>query len=1091
MPYLRRIILLLLVLMCSTSLYAGFIKSFRSINILSQNYGYYLPSQKPDSAVAYFINSVWTDPWKINYWKSNEGNKIVIDSFIGVQKILFFRCFYKNALGIVYKYIDVAIKGETLAEGIKADAATNNIEFSRYYKSGSLLSRYMLVQQFTREEETSRNSISGARLTHDSLWYNLKPEFVKQGIEKVYYENGALRIERRYNANILADSTYTEYFNNGIVRKVYEIHNGKIDGELKKYNEQGKLVSSIAYKKGDKVESLLKSDKTNVTLKAFLFGLDSYSPFSGERWADSSARYIDLKSCVNDVNLLTGALVKGQDFAENNITKITNDYATREGVLSAFELFIGTLNKGDIAFIHFSGHGTYRYKDEENKKDPELLIPCRDVYQASKNRFDKGYIKQDELQSFFNSIKSKLGFAGQLYISMDVSHSGYFIPDNEKDAENSNVKQSSFRGESNNMLINLARQPGAPIFIYTATSKDQFGMESRDENNKAYGTYSYKMAKILMNPIILNTGEFYESIKDSVMAAVSNRQSPQYFATENQFLFESTARASNNSVSLPIIIPSGKSFVVSVGISDYVSSKKSNLRFQNATADASAYSAYFAQKFSELGVNNLQSFTGKELLNRTACKDSILAAINMAISNTHPEDYFIFNFSGYCKPLPDSLGKMVTYFVPHGLKDISDDKEIRKEGISLTQLKDLLQLIPANNQLFITEAGSTADFQREFIQALMETSPSLAALSNKNRIFIIPKNSGLDNYNCKNRVIEHGPINYYVTNLNDGLNIFGLFERGLYADAIKFALAKSETDCDYFRTSYFDIFFEKDFVSDLKYFLPEEVMQSRGIGIIQKEKEVMASFVGKKYALVVGTDNYTGKPDWKNLANPVYDAREVAGLLKNNFGYETILLEDASADTVYKHILQLSATLAKNDQLIVYMAGHGDYDETLFDDGFLVCSNSKPLAADPYRNSYIQYSKLSRMINKLPAQQILMVLDVCFGGTFDERVARNTGRNKEDSYKDIGSEKFFIEKMKKKTRLYLTSGGKKEVPDGYKGKHSPFAVRLMQALGGKGGAAGILTASDLFQFVQKLPSGPMIGSFGDDELGSEFVMMAK
>jgi hypothetical protein len=176
---------------------------------------------------------------------------------------------------------------------------------------------------------------------------------------------------------------------------------------------------------------------------------------------------------------------------------------------------------------------------------------------------------------------------------------------------------------------------------------------------------------------------------------------------------------------------------------------------------------------------------------------------------------------------------------------------------------------------------------------------------------------------------------------------------------------------------------------------------------------------------------------------------------------------------------------------MIYIAGHGAYDERLFDDGFIVCANSKPEKDDPYRNSYIQYSKLSRMINKLPSRQILMVLDVCFGATFDERVARNKSRSKSNEYTDLSAENYLAEKLKVKTRLYLTSGGVKEVPNGYKGNHSPFAQRFLQCLQTKGGSAKILTATDFFQFVKMLPSGPRIGSFGDDELGSEFIMLAK
>ena len=391
--------------------------------------------------------------------------------------------------------------------------------------------------------------------------------------------------------------------------------------------------------------------------------------------------------------------------------------------------------------------------------------------------------------------------------------------------------------------------------------------------------------------------------------------------------------------------------------------------------------------------------------------------------------------------------------------------------------------------MFITEAGSTDAFQKEFIQALIETSPTIAALSNKNRIFMVPRSSGLDKFYCNNLPVEHGPLNYYITNLISDLNLFGLFENGVYADAIKYAINKKEIDCDYFKSGYFDIFFEKDYIKDLQYFLPAEVMQSRGAIGTNQVREALAAGNSKRYALVMGTNKYDGKPDWNDLNNPALDAEDIAKELKEGFGYDVKLLIDNPIDSFYAHISYLSQVLRKNDQLIIYVAGHGDFDSVLLDDGFIVCKNSKPVKEDPYRNTYIQYSKMEKMVNRLPANQILMVLDVCFGGTFDERVAKNQGRDKATDYNDISDKSFFAKMLMKKTRLYLISGGKEVVPDGYKGKHSPFALRLLQALQGRGGSSKIITASDLKKFVERLPSGPLIGSFGDDEVSSEFILL--
>jgi hypothetical protein len=604
---------------------------------------------------------------------------------------------------------------------------------------------------------------------------------------------------------------------------------------------------------------------------------------------------------------------------------------------------------------------------------------------------------------------------------------------------------------------------------------------------KPFGAYSLSLIKVLEEDEATTIPDLFNAINERIIRA-RKRQDPQYYSNFNQLLFESTLFSTNtNPASLPDLVQTGNAFIISTGISKYKGTSINNLRFTNCVSDAVAYHNFFANQYNKMaGGKRANTFL---LTEDQANKDDILKSINEAISNSKAEDYFIFNFSGYCRPLKDSSGKQVTYFVPYGLKNISDTNEIKKSGISLTQLKDLLQLIPANNQLFITEAGSTNDFQKEFIQALIETSPSIASLSNKNRVFLVPRSSGLDKFYCNNMPVEHGPLNYYITSLGNELNLFGLFEGGVYADAVKFAIGKKEMDCDYFKSGYFDIFFERDYVKDLKYFLPEELMQSRGIILNQEAKEVLEAGNSKRYALIVGTDKYEGKPLWKDLNNPVLDAGKIADELETGFGYKVKRLMDKPIDSFYSYIAYLSTILNQSDQLVIFVAGHGDFDDALFDDGFIVCRDSKVADKDPYRNTYIQYSKLSRMVNKLPANQILMVLDVCFGGTFDERVARNEARTKSTDYDNLTNSDFFAKKLQLKTRLYLTSGGKREVPDGYKGLHSPFALKLLEALQTRGGSSRLLTAKDLHKFVERLPSGPLLGSFGDNAIGSEFLLL--
>ncbi len=1081
MRYFKNLVIVIFILASYGDVKAGaIVPRATSITVLKENYKYYAGSQKPDSVEAYFLKDQYPDTVYTKALKIGQLNKKYIDAQVNNNNIIFFVCFYKSPLGSVYKYIAISVKGNILLEASLLDAANKIIEMQRFYQSGAVLSRTQYVQIYKDSK--------GEKLG-DSLWYNPNSKLIKQGKDIVYYGNGSLRIERQYQKGIIKDTTYAEFYPDGKIYKTFTIQGGQLTGIYKAINEKGIVTESELYEHGKIVKTILTNKQINDNKKAFLFGSGKFSPYSD--WPAISAS--------NDISLLQSTL-EGKGFESQNIYVESDSHIAKTGIIKSFQHFVNSINKGDIAFIHFSGNGAVYRSDTSSS----LFIP---LYNSRKPEYHgkmtktvsdsllqeaiRTYLTQQDLQTFLNELKSKVGPAGQLYLSLDVSHAGYLLsgPDSTKESLN----KTTFRGEKNDILFNLAKQTGAPTFIYTASKKDEDDQETFDvTTGQSYGSLTYSLCQNISNPLVENTTELYEAVRDSIAKNLTP-QTPGYLSAETQFLFENNEDAVLDKTGvLPAIKLSGNAFVLSVGVSQYYYSGNSQLSFKNSANDAASYTAYFNSQFKDLTTDSGQNkLTSVLLQNQTATKANIEDAINKAIANTKADDYFIFNFSGYCKPLPDSTGKMTTWFVPYGLTDINDDKEIRQKGISLDTLKGLLQFIPANNQLFITEAGATKDFQREFIRALIETSPTIATLSPKNRIFIVPTSSGFDNCNCNNLTIEQGPINYYLTNLNGSLNVFGLFDGGVYADAIKFDLFKTEAGCNDFKTGYFDVFFEKDFINDLKYFLPEDLMKSRGATIMEDDRKTVASSLSNKYALVVGTDNYEGKPDWQNLDNPVYDASEIAASLKNNFGFNVTLLKDAVADSIYEHILEFSKQLKPSDQVIIYIGGHGDYDEKLFDDGFIVCRNSKPVKQDPYRNTYIQYSKLSRMVNRLPAQQVIIVLDVCFGGVFDERVARNKSRDKNETYEDLGTADYFAAKMKLKTRVLLTSGGKNSVPDGLRQHHSPFALRLLAVLATKGGTGKILTSSDLYEYVKKLPSGPLIGSFGDDQSGSEFVLLAK
>jgi hypothetical protein len=238
----------------------------------------------------------------------------------------------------------------------------------------------------------------------------------------------------------------------------------------------------------------------------------------------------------------------------------------------------------------------------------------------------------------------------------------------------------------------------------------------------------------------------------------------------------------------------------------------------------------------------------------------------------------------------------------------------------------------------------------------------------------------------------------------------------------------------------------------------------------------------KDYALIFATDKYD---NWKALVNPVFDSRAIAESLTKTYGFSTEIVENPNQAQVLDKLREYAEKKYNPmDQLFVFFAGHGFYDET-FKEGFVVTRESLP--DDPGRNSYLRHSVLRSTINNNPCQHIFLVMDVCFGGTFDENANH---RALDDETYSVASQSDIIgRKLRFKTRKYLTSGGKEYVSDGIIGKHSPFAKQLLEALDKGMGGDGILTTAEILSYVETLKTAPQFGTFGADQLGSDFVFV--
>lgn len=238
------------------------------------------------------------------------------------------------------------------------------------------------------------------------------------------------------------------------------------------------------------------------------------------------------------------------------------------------------------------------------------------------------------------------------------------------------------------------------------------------------------------------------------------------------------------------------------------------------------------------------------------------------------------------------------------------------------------------------------------------------------------------------------------------------------------------------------------------------------------------------YALIFATDQYDY---WPDLVNPVFDGKTIGDELRSAYGFKVEVVENATQNDILKKIRDYIGKEYKPlDQLFIFFAGHGNYDQT-FGEGYLVPRDAQ--INDDGKTSYLSYHRLRSVVNNIPCEHIFLTMDVCFGGTFDAEL-QSDGIG-ESSFAGKASAEMVTKRLSYKTRKFMTSGEKQYVSDGIPGQHSPFARALLEALRSSGGEDGILTLREITPFVSKLKIKPRAGEFGDNAPGSDFIFVSR
>ena len=216
-------------------------------------------------------------------------------------------------------------------------------------------------------------------------------------------------------------------------------------------------------------------------------------------------------------------------------------------------------------------------------------------------------------------------------------------------------------------------------------------------------------------------------------------------------------------------------------------------------------------------------------------------------------------------------------------------------------------------------------------------------------------------------------------------------------------------------------------------------------------KTTLAKFTTdeKYYALIIGNNNYEKLED---LDNAVNDAKDLEKVLKEKYGFETTLLINEKSDETENAIIKFTQNREKNDNILIYYAGHGELVKKQKRGYWL------PTDAGPTQDSkWLSNNNIKDLISSSDAKHVLLIVDSCFSGS----LMRGSGDQK--SVEKLTSKR--IERLQaKKTRIVITSGGNEQVVDGIGAStNSVFAQPLIKYLKEN---TDVIQSIKLFQKVQ-------------------------
>jgi len=184
----------------------------------------------------------------------------------------------------------------------------------------------------------------------------------------------------------------------------------------------------------------------------------------------------------------------------------------------------------------------------------------------------------------------------------------------------------------------------------------------------------------------------------------------------------------------------------------------------------------------------------------------------------------------------------------------------------------------------------------------------------------------------------------------------------------------------------------------------------------------------RRIAVLVGNNAY--QSPIPALETPIFDVKKVAEVLRDRYGYETKVVQDASKAQIIEAINKVAAEAKPDDSVLLLYAGHGYLMEDTKMGYWIPVDGSTKTAAN-----WISNSDIAKLLQAIPARQVMLVSDSCYSGslTREQKLTSSLTAKSADIFK-------------RRAVLVFSSGDEEPVSDEGKDGHSIFAWNLIKTL---------------------------------------------